>query len=312
MASNAKKILSGSSNLNLAEKISRKLKTKLGGIHSDQFPDGEWSIWIDEDVNNAQVFIIQPTSPPANSSLMELCLISDALRREGARRICAVIPYFGYARQERRSRGGEPISAKVAADLLVTSGVTKVITVDLHAEAIVGFFNVPVVHLSATKILGDRVKKEHLRNPVVVSPDVGGVRRARNFAYYLGYPIAVIEKRRFFEERDKAEVLSMGGDVAGKSAIIIDDLISTGGTIVENAKILKQAGVKNIITCATHPVFVGKYKENFEQADIEKVIVTDSISVPEEKKFKNLEIVSCSGVIAEAIKEDDIWNLKKS
>jgi len=306
MAANTVKIFSGSAHPELSKQIVRKIGRDLGKLQSNLFPDGEWSVWVDEYVNNSQSFIIQPTSLPVNSNLIELCLIADALRREGARRICAVVPYFGYARQERRMRPGEPISAKVAADILVVSGVTKVITLDLHSEAIGGFFNVPVLHLSALEILAERVKKEGLKDPVVVSPDVGGVRRARNLAYYLGYPIAVVEKRRFFEHRDKTEVLTMGGDVEGKSAVIVDDIISTGGTIAENAKILKDARVKKVIVCATHPVFVGKYKENLSQGVIDKVIVTDTIPVPKEKHFKGLEIVSCAKLLAEAIISDHL------
>lgn len=306
MSSNTVKIFSGLAHPEISKGIVKKIGRGLGKIEIGQFADGEWNVWVDEYVNNTQSFIIQPTSPPVNSNLVQLCLIADSLRREGARRICAVVPYFGYARQERRTRAGEPVSAKVAADLLVASGVTKVITVDLHSEAIGGFFNAPVVHLSALEILADRIKKEKLKDPVVVSPDVGGVRRARNFAYYLRYPIAVVEKRRFFEKRDKTKVLTMGGQVKGRSAVIVDDLISTGGTIVENAKILKNAGVKEIIVCATHPVFVGKFKENLAQNIIEKVIVTDTIPIPEEKKFKNLDVVSCSKLLAEAIISDHL------
>jgi ribose-phosphate pyrophosphokinase len=305
MAANTK-IFSGSAHPELSKQIVKKIGRSLGDLKTELFPDGEWSVWVDEYVNNTQSFVIQPTSPSVNSNLLELCLIADALRREGARIICAVIPYFGYARQERQTRPGEPVSAKVAADLLVVSGVSKVITVDLHAEAIGGFFNVPVSHLSALEVLAEKVKKEKLVTPVVISPDVGGVRRARNFAYFLDYPIAVVEKRRFFERRDKTEVLTMGGDVKDKSAIIVDDLISTGGTIVENARILKKAGVKRIIVCATHPVFTGKYKENLGDGVIEKVIVTDTIPIPKVKKFKNLEVVSCARLLADAIISDHL------
>ncbi len=308
MVSNLVKIFAGSAHPDLSKQIAKNIGKRLSESKSDLFPDGEWSVWINEPVNNAQVFVVQSTSPPVNSNLVELCLIADALRREGARRICAVIPYFGYARQERQSRTGEPISAKVAADILVDSGITKVITVDLHAEPIVGFFNVPVVHLSALKLLAQRIKRLSLKDPVVVSPDVGGVRRVRNFAYHLGYPIAVVEKRRFFEQRDKTEAMTMGGDVVGKSAIILDDLISTGGTIVENAKILKDAGVKKVIVCATHAVFTGNYKEKLGDDIVEKVIVTDTIPVPAEKRFKKLEVVSCANLLAESIKQDYIYN----
>ena len=306
MSSNTVKIFSGSAHPDLSRQIVKKIGRSLSNLESTLFPDGEWSIWVDEYVNNTQSFIIQPTSQPVNDNLIELCLIADALRREGARRITAVIPYFGYARQERRVRSGEPISAKVAADFLVSSGITKVITVDVHSETIGGFFNIPLLHLSALELLANRVKNLRLKDPVVVSPDVGGVRRARNLAYYLNYPIAVVEKRRFFEERDKTEVLAMGGEVSGKSAIIIDDIISTGGTIVENVKILRKAGVKKVVVCATHPVFVGNYKENLGQDTIDKVIVTDTIPVSKEKKFKNLEIVSCAKLLADAVISDHL------
>ncbi len=306
MSSNTIKIFSGSAHPDLSRQIVKKIGRGLSNLESTLFPDGEWSIWIDEYVNNTQSFIIQPTSPPVNDNLIELCLIADALRREGARRITAVVPYFGYARQERRTRPGEPISANVAADLLVSSGVTKIITIDVHSETIGGFFNVPLLHLSALEVLADKVKNMKLKDPVVVSPDVGGVRRARNLAYYLDYPIAVVEKRRFVEKRDKTEVLAMGGEVSGKSAIIVDDLISTGGTIIENVKILKKAGVKKVVICATHPVFVGKFKENLSQDIIDKVIVTDTMPVAKDKRFKNLEIVSCAKLLADAVISDHL------
>lgn len=306
MSSNTVKIFSGSAHPELSRQIVKKIGRSLSNLEATLFPDGEWSIWVDEYVNNTQSFIIQPTSQPVNDNLIELCLIADALRREGARRITAVIPYFGYARQERRVRPGEPISAKVAADFLVSSGVTKVITIDVHSETIGGFFNIPLLHLSALEILAKRVKSMRLKDPVVVSPDVGGVRRARNLAYYLDYPIAVVEKRRFFENRDKTEVLSMGGKVSGKSAIIVDDIISTGGTIVENVEILRKAGVKKVVVCATHPVFVGKYKENLSQDTVDKVIVTDTIPLAKEKRFKNLEIVSCAKLLADAVIGDHL------
>ena len=306
MSTNTVKIFSGSAHPDLSKEVASKIGRGLGNIEIGQFADGEWNILVDEYVNNTQSFIIQPTCPPVDTNIIQLCLIADALRREGARRICAVIPYFGYARQERRTKPGESVSAKVAADLLVAAGVTKVITVDLHAEATVGFFNVPIVHLSAIDMLANRVKRENLSNPVVVSPDVGGVRRARNFANILNYSIAVVEKRRSTTIRDKAEVLAMGGEVKGRAAIIIDDLISTGGTIVENAKILKAAGVKNIIVCATHPVFVGKYKDNLSSKLVDKVIVTDTIPVPKTKKFKNLEVISCAKLLADAVISDHL------
>jgi len=292
MAANTVKIFSGSAHPELSKQIVRKIGRDLGKLQSNLFPDGEWSVWVDEYVNNSQSFIIQPTSLPVNSNLIELCLIADALRREGARRICAVVPYFGYARQERRMRPGEPISAKVAADILVVSGVTKVITLDLHSEAIGGFFNVPVLHLSALEILAERVKKEGLKDPVVVSPDVGGVRRARNLAYYLGYPIAVVEKRRFFEHRDKTEVLTMGGDVEGKSAIIVDDIISTGKTIVgvlEMAKKYKKTPAQIALNWLISQEIVLPIPKSVEKNHIDENIdsIDFKISVSDIEKLDN-------------------------
>src|SRR3989344_1478868 len=221
------RIFSGSSCPKLAQSISQKSKIPLGNIEIGKFSDGEIDVYVKDDVSNSNVFIIQSNSAPVNDNIIELSLIADALKRSGAEKITAVIPYFGYSRKEKQSRPGEPISAKVIADLIITSGVNKVICLDLHSDAIVGFFNVPVIYLTALEILAEALKNGKIKNPVVVAPDVGGVKRARNFANYLNAPLAVIEKRRQIEERDKMEVLSMTGEVSGDTAIIIDDVIST-------------------------------------------------------------------------------------
>src|SRR3990170_8227933 len=230
---NSPKIFAGSSNFLLAQKISDKSKIPLGKIDLGVFSDGEVDVWIQDDVNNCDVFILQSNSAPVNRHIIELALIADALTRSGAHRITAVIPYFGYSRKEKQNRRGEPISAKVIADLIVRSGVNKVVCLDLHADAIVGFFDVPVIYLSALEVLAGRLIKEKFKNPIVVAPDVGGVKRARNFASLLNAPLAVIEKHRQTNVRDQIEVLSVSGEVAGNTAIIIDDVISTGGTIIE-------------------------------------------------------------------------------
>ncbi|MBI2012629.1 ribose-phosphate pyrophosphokinase [Candidatus Curtissbacteria bacterium] len=252
---NSPKIFAGSSNPNLAAAISKRSKIALGKIDIGRFLDGEIDIWIEDDVNNSNVFIIQSNSLPVNDHIIELALIADSLRRSGAHKITAVIPYFGYSRKEKQTRRGEPISAKVIADLIVASGINKVICLDLHSDAIVGFFNVPVIYLSALEVLADRIRKEKITSPVVVAPDVGGVKRARNFATLLNSPLAVIEKHRYEHRRDQMEVLSITGELIGDTAIIIDDIISTGGTIVESASALKKRGVKKIIACAVHGVF---------------------------------------------------------
>jgi ribose-phosphate pyrophosphokinase len=299
---NSPKIFAGSSNRELAKAISQKAKIQLGDMELGQFSDGEIDVWVKDDVNNSNVFILQSNSNPVNDNIIELALIADALRRSGAHKITAVIPYFGYSRKEKQSRSGEPVSAKVVADLIVGTGINKVVCLDLHADAIVGFFNVPVIYLTALNVLAEKIKKEKLINPIVVSPDTGGVKRARNFASLLNAPLAVMEKHRHVNKRDKMEILSMSGEVAGDTAILIDDVISTGGTIIENALALKEKGVKKIMVCATHGVFAGKAFENLEKSPIEKVFVTDSVA--QNSKSKKVEVVSVSTLIADCLKEE--------
>ncbi len=291
---NSPKIFAGSSNKPLATVISKKTKIPLGKIELGTFSDGELDVWVEEDVNNSSVFILQSNSFPVNENIIELALISDALRRSGAYKITAIIPYFGYSRKEKQNRRGEPISAKVIADLIVTAGINKIICLDLHADAIVGFFDVPVIYLSALNVLAVRLKMEKLQNPVVVAPDVGGVKRARNFATILKTPLAVIEKHRQISTRDKIEVLSISGEIAGDTAIIIDDVISTGRTIIESANALKSKGVKKIFVCATHAVFGKDAVENLEKSSIDKIFVTDSIAQNQQSKIKSKKIITVS------------------
>lgn len=299
---NSSKIFAGSSNPNLAKEISRRSKIPLGQIDIGRFSDTEIDVWVKDEVNNSDVFIVQSNSAPVNDNIIELALIADALKRSGAHRITAVIPYFGYCRKEKQSRSGEPISAKVVADLIISSGISKVVCIDLHADAIVGFFNVPVIYLSALDVLAARIKKEKLTNPIVVSPDVGGVKRARNFAAILDMPLVVIEKRREAAARDTIEILSMSGEIAGDTAIIIDDIISTGSTIIESAKALKKKGVKKVIVCVTHAVFAGNAIENLEKSEIDKVFVTDTIA--KDIKSSKIEQVTVAGLIADCLKKE--------
>lgn len=299
---NAPKIFAGSSNPTLAQTVSKISKIKLGRIELGKFKDSEIDVWVKDDVNNTNVFILQSNSNPVNDNIIELALIADALRRSGADKITAIIPYFGYSRKEKQSRRGEPISAKVIADLIIESGINKVICLDLHADAIVGFFDVPVIYLTALEVLARRLKAEKLKEPIVVAPDVGGVKRARNFASILNAPLAVIEKHRQTTTRDKMEVLSISGEVSGETAIIIDDVISTGGTIIESANALKKKGVKKIIVCATHGVFSGNAVFNLEKSPIDKIIVTDSIF--QSVKSKKIETVTVSGLIAGCLREE--------
>jgi ribose-phosphate pyrophosphokinase len=299
---NSPKIFAGSSNKKLAEEVSKKSKIPLGKIDLGIFSDGEIDVWVEEDVNNSNVFILQSNSNPVNNNIVELALIVDALRRSGAHKITAVIPYFGYSRKEKQTRRGEPISAKVIADLITTTGISKIVCLDLHADAIVGFFDVPVIYLTAQGILAQRVMKENLKNPVVVAPDVGGVKRARNFASLLNAPLAVIEKHRYSNVRDKIEVLSMSGEVSGDTAVIVDDVISTGGTIAESAYALKEKGVKKIIVCATHGVFAANAKEKLENSPIDKIFITDSIA--NNIKSKKIEKITVSGLIADCLVQE--------
>ena len=299
---NPPKIFSGSSNPQLTKEVSKIAQIPQGKIDLGRFSDSEIDVWVEDDVNNTNVFILQSNSNPVNDNIIELALIADALRRSGAHKITAIIPYFGYSRKEKQSRRGEPISAKVIADLIIESGINKVICLDLHADAIVGFFDVPVIYLSALEILGKRLKEEKLKSAVVVAPDVGGVKRARNFASLLDAPLAVIEKHRQTDARDKMEVLSMSGEVSGDTAIIVDDVISTGGTIIQSAEALHKKGVKKVIVCATHGVFAGDAVKNLENSPVDKILVTNSIA--QNIKSKKVEVISVGNLIARCLLEE--------
>lgn len=274
----------------------------MGKIDLGVFADGEVDVWVEDEVNNSDVFILQSNSSPVNDHIIELALIADALRRSGAHKITAVIPYFGYSRKEKQTRKGEPISAKVVADLITASGINKVVCLDLHADAIVGFFNVPVIYLSALGILSKRLLKEKLTNPVVVAPDTGGVKRARNFAALLNAPLAVIEKHRHVGPRDTIEVLSMSGEVSGDTAILIDDVISTGGTVIESARALKEKKVKRIIVCATHGLFAADAIKRLQSSVIDKIFVTDTIA--QKQKSSKIEVVSVASLIADCLQDE--------
>ena len=299
---NSPRIFAGSSNPKLAKLVSQKSRIAQGEMELGAFSDGEIDVWVRDDVNNSNVFILQSNSTPVNNHIVELALIADSLKRSGAYKITAIIPYFGYSRKEKQNRRGEPISAKVVADLIVTSGINKVICLDLHADAIVGFFSVPVIYLSALSVLANAVKKEKIISPVVVAPDVGGVKRARNFATMLNAPLAVIEKHRKSETRDQIEVLSITGELIGDTAIIVDDIISTGGTIIESAQALKEKGVKKIIVCAIHGVFAADAVKNIEKSQIDKMYVTDSIAT--NLKSRKIEKVSIAALIADCLVEE--------
>lgn len=296
------KIFSGTSNVPLTEAVCEYLDTSPGKIEIKRFSDGETSVEISESVRGANVFLIQSTCPPVNENLMELLIITDALKRASARVITAVIPYYGYARQDRKVQPRSPISAKLAADLIVTSGVQKIVTMDLHAGQIQGFFDVPVNHLFATPIIVDYLKKKYKGEEVViVSPDAGGMERARIFANRIDAKLAMADKRR--TKPNVAEISYVIGDVKGKRAVIIDDLVDTAGTATLAASILMREGAKSVSLCCTHGVLSGEALERINKSEFEEVIVTDTIPQDENiKKCNKLKVLSIANLLGESIK----------
>ncbi|MCX5825031.1 MAG: ribose-phosphate pyrophosphokinase [Deltaproteobacteria bacterium] len=270
------RVFTGNANLELARKITENLGVTLGKAHVTSFSDGETRVEINENVRGMDVFIIQPSCPPVNITLMELLIMIDAVRRASADRITAVIPYYGYARQDRKVAPRAPITAKLVADLITQAGANRVLAMDLHAGQIQGFFNIPVDNLFATPILLDHIKKNYPGdNIVIVSPDTGGVERARAFGKRLGASLAIIDKRR--DGPNEAQVMNIIGHVKGKRVILLDDMIDTAGTVVQAAKALKEEGAIEVSVCCTHPVLSGPAVERIEQSDLKEVIVTDTV-----------------------------------
>ncbi|WP_373717898.1 ribose-phosphate diphosphokinase [Jeotgalibaca porci] len=296
------KIFSLSSNRPLAEKIAAEVGVELGIVSSTQFSDGEIKINIDESIRGAHVYIIQSTSFPVNDHLMELLIMIDALKRASAKTINVVIPYYGYARQDRKAQSREPITSKLVANMITDAGADRVLALDLHAPQIQGFFDIPVDHLLGAPLLANYfLDNEMLQNDiVVVSPDHGGVTRARKLAEFIHAPIAIIDKRR--PKANVAEVMNIIGDVKGKKAILIDDMIDTAGTITLAAQALQDAGATAVYACCTHAVLSGPAIERLENSIIQEVIVTDSIQLPEEKMSPKIVQITVSQLIAEAIK----------
>lgn len=283
--------------------VSKKLNAKLGEIEVTRFADGEFNIQLKTSVRGKEVYLIQSTAPPVNENLMELLITIDALMRASAAKIHAVIPYFGYARQDRKMTGRQPITSKLVANLLVTAGINRLMTVDLHSPQEQGYFDIPVDDLRATQDLAAYILEQNLNDLVVVSPDHGGVTRARRLGNFLNCSLAVIDKRRV--KPNESEVKFVLGDVKDKNAIIIDDMIDTGGTIINAAKAIKQHGAKSIHILATHGLFskdaVDKFKEAIKEGAISEVVVTDTISIAPEKHFDGLKIISISDFIADMI-----------
>lgn len=292
------KIFAGSSNADLAKNICKYLDMPLSGAKLSKFSDGEINVQISESVRGRDVFIVQSTSNPANDSLMELLIMTDALRRSSAKSITAVIPYFGYARQDRKAAPRVPITAKLVANLMQTAGITRVVTLDLHAGQIQGFFDIPVDNLYGSIIFIDHIKKKNLKNPIIASPDVGGVARARNFAGKLGLEMVIVDKRR--EKANESEVMNIIGDVAGKDVILVDDMIDTAGTIVKAAKALKAKGATSVIACCSHPVLSGPAYDNIANGELDELIVSDTIPIRE--GAEKITVLSTAAIFGEVIR----------
>ena len=293
------KIFTGNANPALAKEICDYLGLPLGEAFVGRFNNGEVQIMIDESVRGKDVFIIQPTSYPVNDNLMELMVMADALKRASARHITAVVPYYGYARQDRKTRGREPITAKLVANLMQTSGITRLVTIDLHAGQIQGFFDVPVDHLYGASILAKYINEKNLEDVIVVSPDLGGVTKARDLADRIGAPIAIIEKKR--PEPGVAKVMNLIGDVKGKNCIIVDDIVDTAGSLVEGAKALKEFGAKSVMAAVTHAVLTDPASERIANSNIKELIVTNTMPLPENCKLDNVTQLSVAPLLGEAI-----------
>jgi ribose-phosphate pyrophosphokinase len=297
---NRLRLFSGSANVPLAQEVARYLGMDLGPMVRKQFADGELYIQIQESIRGCDVYLIQPTCYPVNAHLMELLIMIDACRRASARQVTAVIPYYGYARADRKTAGRESITAKLVANLMTEAGASRVLAMDLHSAQIQGYFDIPFDHVYGSPVILDYLVSKQLSDIVVVSPDVGGVARARAFAKKLDdAPLAIIDKRR--QAHNVAEVMNVIGDVEGKTAVLVDDMIDTGGTICEGAKILRQEGARQVYACATHAVFSPPAVERLSSGIFEEVIVTNTIPVPEEKRFEQLTVLSVANLLGETI-----------
>lgn len=301
------KIFSGTANPEFAKKISKYLSLPLSECAIKTFSDGEISVQIGESVRGKDAFVIQPTCAPANSNLMELLILTDALKRSSANSITAVVPYFGYARQDRKAAPRVPISAKLVANMMQTAGIDRVVTMDLHAGQIQGFFDVPVDNLYGSLIFLDYLKEKNLKNPIIASPDVGGVARARSFAKKLSLDLVIVDKRR--EEANKSEVMNIIGDVAGKDVILIDDMIDTAGTIVKAAGAFKEQGAKSVSAFCTHAVLSGPAYERIESGALDGLVVTDTIPLKQESdRIKVISVAPLFGEVIRRVYHDESVN----
>lgn len=296
----ALRIFAGNANPDLAREIAAYLGTTVGDAVINRFNNGEVQVMVNESVRGKDIFIVQPTcGPSVNDNIMELLIMTDAFKRASAKHITAVVPYYGYARQDRKARGREPITAKLMADLLTTAGITRLVTIDLHAAQIQGFFNIPVDHMPGGPILADYIKEKKLDNPVVVSPDLGGVSRARLIANKLNCSIAIIDKRR--PEPGVAEVMNLIGNVEGKTAIMVDDMVDTAGSLTEGARALLKFGAKEVYACCTHAVLTDPALSRISESEIKELIVTNTIPLPPNKKHPKIKVLSIAPILAETI-----------
>ncbi len=293
-------IFSGNSNPELAKKIAKALGLKVGRALVGRFSDGEIRVEIQENIRGKDVFVVQSTCPPVNENIMELLIMIDALRRASPKRLTAVMPYFGYARQDRKDQPRVPITAKLVANLLAGAGVNRVLTLDLHAGQVQGFFDVPLDHLYAVNVFLDYFKKIRLNNLAITSPDVGGIKMARAYAKKFGAGLAIVDKRR--NSPEATEVMHILGEVKGKNVILVDDIIATGSSLVEASRAIRKAGAKKIYACITHGVLSANAVEKLGNSEIDFLVMSDSIPLPAAKKSKKIRIVTVSKLFAEAIK----------
>jgi len=293
------KIFTGNANRPLAEEIAAHLGLPLGDCEVTTFRNGEIQVIVNESVRGDDVFVIQPTCSPPNDTLMELLILIDALRRASVRRVTAVVPYYGYARQDRKTRGREPISAKLVANLITTAQADRVLTMDLHAGQIQGFFDIPVDHLTSLPLLAEYLASKELEDITVVSPDVGGTARARNLAGRMGATFGIIEKRR--PRPNVSEVMTIIGDVAGRTAVLVDDIIDTGGSVASAAEALVEKGAKAVYVCCAHPVFSGQAMETLTAAPVEEIVVTNTIPIQDKWPEDRLTVLSVAPLLSEAI-----------
>jgi len=294
-------VFSGNANPVLAEKIADYLGVKLGDSMVSSFSDGEVRVKIKHNVRGNDIFVIQPVCSPSNDNLMELLVMVDALKRASAGRITAVVPYFGYARQDRKDQPRVPISAKLVANLITVSGADRVLTMDLHAGQIQGFFDIPLDHLLAVKIFVEHLKKDiDCSNLIVVSPDVGGIKMARSYAKKLGVPLAIVDKRRISAE--KTEAMNILGEVEGKDVCIVDDIVATAGSLVEAIEALKKKGAREVYAAITHPVLSGPAIDRLKKSSVNKLFVTDTIPLSKDKLIDKIKVLSVAPLLGEAIK----------